>query len=71
MSSLTLKNMHLEQMVNYLTKELEQKELENIHLVEVCDQLKKNLTLYEKLTKEYSINKSFLENQIIKQVNCR
>jgi hypothetical protein len=69
MSSLALKNQQLEQMVSYLTKELEKKELENVRLQETCSHLKKNLSINEMLIEEYSINKNYLENLVNKQVD--
>jgi len=68
MSSLASQNQQLEQMVNYLTKELEKKELENVRLQETCSHLKKNLSINEMLIEEYSINKNYLENLVNKQV---
>ena len=68
MSELALRNLHLEQMVAYLTKELEKKELENVRLNETCIHLKKNLSINEMLIEEYSINKEYLENLVNKQV---
>ena len=68
MSELALRNLHLEQMVTYLTKELEKKELENVRLNETCIHLKKNLSINEMLIEEYSINKEYLENLVNKQV---
>ena len=68
MDSLVEKNQQLENMVSYLTNELEKKVKENIELQNICDKLNKNLYVYEELTKEYTINKSFLEDQILKQV---
>jgi hypothetical protein len=69
MSSLASQNQQLELMVNYLTKELEKKELENLRLQETCSHLKKNLSINEMLIEEYSINKNYLENLVNKQVN--
>ena len=71
MSSLASRNTHLEQVVSYLTRELEKKELENARLQETCAHLKKNLNLNEKLIEEYSINKTFLENLVNRQVIFR